>query len=67
MTNLKRYRLMMGMKQKELASKLNITPQSVNTMELKGIYDTRIAVKYAAAFKCNPIFLLDGLTNTQHN
>ena len=61
MSNLKKYRLLIGMKQKDLASKLGVTAVSVAVMERKGIYDTRVAVKYAKALKCNPIFLLEGL------
>lgn len=64
MSNLKKYRLFLGLKQKDLASKLGITAVSVHKMEEKGIYDTRVAVKYATALNCNPLFLLDGL-NTQ--
>ena len=63
MSNLKKYRLFVGMKQKELARKMGVTPVSVAVMERKGIFDTRIACKYAAALGCNPLFLLDGLVN----
>lgn len=61
MSNLKKYRLFIGMKQKDLALKLGISVVSVAVMERKGIYDTRVAAKYAKALNCNPLFLLDGL------
>lgn len=65
MSNLKRYRLMMGMKQKELAALVGVKPPVLAVLERKGCYDTRTAVKYAKALKCNPLFLLDGLHNMQ--
>ncbi len=61
MSNLKQYRLMLGIKQKDLALKLGVSAVSVALMERKGIFDTRMAVKYAKALNCNPLFLLDGL------
>ena len=51
------------MKQIDLARILNVKPSTVNIAETKGIYDTRMAVKYAKALKCNPLFLLEGLDN----
>lgn len=65
MSNLKTYRILKGMKQKELASKLGISAACVAVMERKGIFDTRVAVKYARVLKCNPVFLLDGLDTIQ--
>ena len=64
-TNIKKMRMLLGLNQKELASKAGVTPAALNTLERKGCYDTRTACKYAAAMKCNPIFLLEGLTITQ--
>ncbi len=63
MTKLKEIRLMKKMKQIDLAKILNVKPSTVNIAETKGIYDTRMAVKYAKALKCNPFFLLEGLDN----
>lgn len=61
MTKLKQMRLMLRMTQKELATKIGVKPPTVNSLERKGIYDTRTARKYAVALKCSPLFLLDGL------
>lgn len=65
MTNFKRYRELIGMKQNELAKLAGVTPVSIARLEKQGCYDTRTASKYAKVMKCNPIFLLDGLTNGQ--
>lgn len=65
MTNLKRMRLLLGLKQKDLAGMLGIKAPAVTVLERKGCYDTRTAVRYAKAMKCNPIFLLDGLNIVQ--
>lgn len=61
MTKLKQMRMLKGVKQKELAQKMNIKAPTVVRMEQKGIYDTRTAAKYAKALNCNPVFLLEGL------
>lgn len=63
MTKLKEIRLMKKLKQIELAKILNVKPSTVNIAETKGIYDTRMAIKYAKALKCNPLFLLEELDN----
>ena len=63
MTNFKRYREFMGLKQNELAKMAGVSAVSIARLEKVGCYDTRTAVKYAKVLKCNPIFLLDGLTN----
>lgn len=63
-TNLKKMRLFMGLKQRDLASRAGVAPPVVNSLERKGIYDTRTAVKYAKALNCNPLFLLEGLSIT---
>ena len=64
-TNIRKMRRMCGLNQKELASKVGVSPTAVNILERKGCYDTRTACKYAAAMNCNPLFLLEGLTITQ--
>ena len=61
MTKLKQMRIMKGIKQIELAQKMNIKSPTIVIMERKGIYDTRTAAKYAKALHCNPIFFLEGL------
>lgn len=65
MSNFKQMRLLMGLKQNELAKLAGVSPTTIATLEHKGIFDTRTAVKYAAVMKCNPIFLLDGLSYTK--
>ena len=61
MTNFKRYRKMLGLKQNELAKLAGVTPVSIARLERVGCFDTRTATKYAKFMKCNPLFLLDGL------
>lgn len=61
MSNFKRYRVMIGMKQNELARLAGVAPSVVAVLERKGIFDTRTASRYASVMKCNPLFLLDGL------
>lgn len=61
MSNFRKYREMMGLKQKDVAKMAGVSPVSVARLEKMGCYDTRTAAKYAKAMKCNPIFLLDGL------
>ena len=61
MSRLKEMREFKKISQFELALQLKITQSSICQMERKGIYDTRIAVKYAKALDCDPIFLLEGL------
>lgn len=66
MSKLKDMRTIKRMTQKELACKLNVSIPTVSTMEKKGIFDTRSAVRYAKALKCSPFFLLEGL-DTEYN
>ena len=61
MTNFKRYREMLGIKQNQLAKLAGVSPVSIARLDRVGCYDTRTAAKYAKALKCNPIYLLDGL------
>lgn len=61
MTKLKQMRLIMKLTQKKIAERIGVKPPTVNSLERKGIYDTRTAKKYAAALNCSPLFLLDGL------
>jgi predicted transcriptional regulator len=61
MTNFKKYRQLIGLKQNELAKLAGVTPVSIARLEKVGCFDTRTASKYAEFMKCNPIYLLDGL------
>lgn len=61
MTNFKKYRMLMGLKQKEVAKLAGVSAVSIARLEKVGCFDTRTAAKYAKALKCNPLFLLDGL------
>lgn len=61
MTKIKQMRLAYKMTQKQIAELVGVQTPTVNSLERKGIFDTRTAKKYAVAFKVNPIFLLDGL------
>lgn len=61
MSNFKKCREMLGLKQKEVAKLAGVSPVSIARLDKHGCYDTRTAAKYAKAMKCNPIFLLDGL------
>lgn len=61
MTNFKRYREMLGIKQNQLAKLAGVSPVSIARLDKVGCFDTRTAQKYAKALKCNPIYLLDGL------
>jgi predicted transcriptional regulator len=63
MTNFKRYREFIGLKQNELAKLAGVSAVSIARLERVGCFDTRTASKYAKVLKCNPIFLLDGLNN----
>ncbi len=60
-TNIKSMRLSSGLSQKEAAEKVGVTSASLCLLEKKGCYDTRTAAKYAAAYNCHPLRLLDGL------
>ena len=60
-TKLKQMRIVFNMTQQQLAEIIGVKTPTVNSLERKGIFDTRTAKKYAVAFKVNPIFLLDGL------
>ena len=62
MSNFKQMRMLMGLKQNELAKLAGVSPTTIATLERKGIFDTRTASKYARVMKCNPIFLLNGLS-----
>lgn len=62
MTNFKRFRKMLGLKQNELAKLAGVSPVSIARLEKNGCFDTRTASKYAKAMKCNPVYLLDGLS-----
>jgi DNA-binding XRE family transcriptional regulator len=62
-SRLKLMRELLGITQKQLAEAVGVKPPTLNVLERKGVFDTRTAVKYAKAMKCNPIFLLDGLDN----
>jgi predicted transcriptional regulator len=64
MTNFKRYREFIGLKQKDLAKMAGVSAVSIARLEKVGCFDTRTASKYAKVMKCNPIYLLDGLTNS---
>lgn len=61
MTNFKRCRQMLGIKQKELARRAGVSPVSIARLDRVGCYDTRTASKYAKFMGCNPVLLLDGL------
>ena len=61
MTRLKQMRLASGISQNKLAKALGVSCPSVNTMEKKGIYNTKIAQRYASILKCPVFFLLEGL------
>ena len=65
MSNFKQMRMLLKVKQNELAKLAGVHPSTIAVLERKGIYDTRTAVKYARIMKCNPLFLLDGLSNAQ--
>ena len=60
-SRLKTMRELCKITQRQLAELVGVKPPTLNVLERKGIFDTRTAVKYAKALKCNPIFLLDGL------
>ncbi len=61
MTKIKQMRMVLNLTQRELAQRVGVKPPTVNSLERKGIYDTRTARKYADALKVSPLFLLDGL------
>lgn len=61
MTNFKRCRQMLGVKQNELARRAGVSPVSIARLDRVGCYDTRTASKYAKHLKCNPVLLLEGL------
>lgn len=61
MTNFKKCREMLGLKQKDVAKLAGVSAVSIARLDKHGCFDTRTAAKYAKAMKCNPIFLLDGL------
>lgn len=60
-TKFKQMRIMLGMTQTQVAKLAGVAVPTVNTLERKGIFDTRTAKKYAAALGCNLIFLLEGI------
>ena len=61
MSNFKKCREMLGIRQGELAKLAGVSPVSIARLDRVGCYDTRTATKYAKVMKCNPILLLDGL------
>lgn len=61
MSNFRKCREMLGLKQKDVAKLAGVSAVSIARLDKNGCYDTRTAAKYAKAMKCNPIFLLDGL------
>lgn len=61
MTNFKRYRELLGVKQNELAKRAGVSAVSIARLDRVGCFDTRTAAKYAKFLNCNPIHLLDGL------
>lgn len=61
MSNFKKCREMLGLKQKDVAKLAGVSAVSIARLDKNGCYDTRTAAKYAKVMKCNPIFLLDGL------
>lgn len=61
MTKIKQMRMVLKLTQREMAERVGVKPPTVNSLERKGIFDTRTAKKYAAALKVSPLFLLDGL------
>ena len=63
MTKLKTMRELKKLSQKELALKMGLKQASVCNAEMRGLYDTRTAKKYATALECSSLFLLEELTN----
>lgn len=63
MTNFKKCRELSGFTQTEVAKLAGVSPSSVAQLEKRGCFDTRLAVKYSKAIKCNPLFLLDGINS----
>jgi transcriptional regulator with XRE-family HTH domain len=61
MTNFKRYREFIGLKQCELAKRAGVSSVSVARLERNGCFDIRTAARYAEAMECNPLFLLEGV------
>lgn len=63
MTNFKKCRILSERTQTEVAKLAGVSCSSVAQLEKKGCFDTRLAVKYGKAMRCNPLFLLDGLNS----
>ena len=61
MTNFRKFRVMNNIRQSELARLAGVTTASVCRLDKHGCFDTRTAMRYAKALKCNPLLLLDGL------
>lgn len=61
MTKFKQMRLSLKLTQRDVAKHVGVKPPTVNSLERKGIFDTRTAKKYAQALGVSPLFLLDGL------
>ena len=64
--NIRKYRLKLGLKQKELAEKVNITPQHVSHIETGGAQvslPTLVAIANALQVDCNTL-LGETLTST---
>jgi len=58
MTKLKQMRKKSGQKLRMLAEKLNVTPQTVQQQEQRGIKTLRVAERYAKILNCDPLELL---------
>ena len=48
-----------GIKQKELAAKMGVSPAAVNIQMKTGIQMAKVASRYARAMNCKPHLLLD--------
>lgn len=59
MTKLQEIRQKCGIRQSELAQRLNITRQCVCIAEKKGIRNVEAAKRYAAKLDCNPLDLIE--------
>lgn len=61
MTKLYKVRKAKGIRQKELASRLQVAQSSISDREAKGIFKPATAQKYAKALGCSPCELLEGI------
>ena len=62
MTALERVMIVKRVKQAELAKRLGVSQPAISKQVTKGIYDIRIARRYAEALETDPLFLLEELT-----